>query len=178
MYVLDFIWTTSFVVCRTPYLLCLLQVILTALKLRMMMFRWKTVGMLVSSFSLPATCVQREGDPWRMQTTDTALMTSVTTWSSSAHLRSWNFPSAGRWSVLGWPSCMRRLLYERPSCMRGQEGLYERPRRLQLRRSGSCAEQRLAGVARLIGNDGKWSVVVNIHRRVCTVSIHISTSMY
>ena len=52
------------------------------------------------------------------------------------------------------------------------------PRRRQLRRSGSCAEQRLTGVARLIGNDGKWSVVVNMHRRVCTVSIHISTSMY
>jgi hypothetical protein len=29
------------------------------------------------------------------------------------------------------------------------------PRRRQLRRSGSCAEQRLADVARLIGNDGK-----------------------
>ena len=29
------------------------------------------------------------------------------------------------------------------------------PRRRQLRRRGSCAEQRLAGVARLIGNDGK-----------------------
>ena len=52
------------------------------------------------------------------------------------------------------------------------------PRRRQLRRSGSCAEQRLTGVTRLIGNDGKWSVVVNMHRRVCTVSIHISTSMY
>ena len=51
------------------------------------------------------------------------------------------------------------------------------PRRRQLRRSVSCAEQRLAGVARLIGNDGIWSVVVNIHGRVCTVSIHISTSM-
>ena len=40
---------------------------------------WKTVGMLVSSFSLPATCVQRVGDPQRMHPTDAALMTSITT---------------------------------------------------------------------------------------------------
>ena len=51
-------------------------------------FHWKTVGMLVCSFSLPATCVQRVGDPQRMHPTDAALMTSVTTWSSSAPLRS------------------------------------------------------------------------------------------
>jgi hypothetical protein len=42
----------------------------------------------VSSFFLPATCVQRVGDPQRMHPTDAALMTSVTTWSSSAPLRS------------------------------------------------------------------------------------------
>jgi hypothetical protein len=34
-----------------------------------------TVGMLVSSFSLPATYVQRVGDPQRMHPTDAALMT-------------------------------------------------------------------------------------------------------
>ncbi len=39
-------------------------------------------------------------------------------------------------------------------------------------------QARLAGVARLIGPDGTWSVVVvELYRRVCTVSIHISTSM-
>ncbi len=43
------------------------------------MFLWKTVGMLVCSFSLPATCVQWVGDPQRMHPTDAALMTSVTT---------------------------------------------------------------------------------------------------
>ena len=50
----------------------------------MTMFRWKTVGMLVRSFSLPATCVQRVGEPQGIKPTPTALMTSVTTWSSSA----------------------------------------------------------------------------------------------
>ena len=86
MYVLDYIFISSFVVCRTPSLLSLL--ILTALRRFPKMFRWKTVGMLVRSFSLPATCVQRVGDPQRMHPTDAALMTSVTTWSSSAPLRS------------------------------------------------------------------------------------------
>ena len=51
------------------------------------MFRWKTVGMRDSSFSLPATCVLRVGDPQRMHPTDVALMTSVTTWYYSAPLR-------------------------------------------------------------------------------------------
>ena len=64
MYVLDYIFISSFVVCRTPSLLSLL--ILTALRRFPKMFRWKTVGMLVRSFSLPATCVQRVGDPQRM----------------------------------------------------------------------------------------------------------------
>ena len=86
MYVLDYIFISSFAVCRTPSLLSLL--ILTALRRFPKMFRWKTVGMLVRSFSLPATCVQRVGDPQRMHPTDAALMTSVTTWSSSAPLRS------------------------------------------------------------------------------------------
>ncbi len=40
------------------------------------------------------------------------------------------------------------------------------PGRRLLRRRGSCTELRLAGVARLIGPDGKWSVVVKLHRRV------------
>ena len=31
---------------------------------------YKAVGMLARSFSSPATCVQRVGDPQRMQTTD------------------------------------------------------------------------------------------------------------
>ena len=86
MYVLDYIFISSFAVCRTPSLLSLL--ILTALRRFPKMFRWKTVGMLVRSFSLPATCVQSVGDPQRMPPTDAALMTSVTTWSSSAPLRS------------------------------------------------------------------------------------------
>ena len=72
--------------CRTPSLLSLL--ILTALRRKMTMFRWKTIGMLVCSFSLPATCVQRVGEPQGIKPTPTALMTSVTTWSSSAPLRS------------------------------------------------------------------------------------------
>ena len=46
-----------------------------------------------------------------------------------------------------------------------------------LRRSASCVELRLAGVARRIGHDGKWSVVVILYRRVCIVSIHILTFM-
>ena len=86
MYVFDYIFIYTFVVCRTPSLLSLL--ILTVLRRIPKMFRWKTVGMLVSSFSLPATCVQQVGDPQRMHPTDAALMTSVTTWSSSAPLRS------------------------------------------------------------------------------------------
>ncbi len=55
MYVLDYIFNSSFVVCRTPSLLSLL--ILTALRRFPKMFLWKTVGMLILSFSLPATCV-------------------------------------------------------------------------------------------------------------------------
>ena len=54
MYVLDYIFISSFAVCRTPSLLSLL--ILTALRRFPKMFRWKTVGMLVRSFSLPAIC--------------------------------------------------------------------------------------------------------------------------
>ena len=68
MYVLDYIFISSFAVFRTPSLSSLL--ILTALRRFPKMFRWKTVGMLVSSFSLPATCVQRVGDPQRMHPTD------------------------------------------------------------------------------------------------------------
>ncbi len=64
MYVLDYIFNSSFVVCRTPSLLSLL--ILTALRRLTKIFLWKTVGMLVRSFSLPATCVQWVGDPQRM----------------------------------------------------------------------------------------------------------------
>ena len=43
----------------------------------------------------------------------------------------------------------------------------------------SWAELRLqvASLARLIGRDGKWSVVVKLYRRVCTMSIHIFTFM-
>ncbi len=61
---------SSFVVCRTPSLLSLL--ILTALRRIPMMFRWKTVGMLVPSFFLLVICVQRVGDPQRIQSTDAA----------------------------------------------------------------------------------------------------------
>ena len=86
MYVLDCIFDSSFVVCRIQSLLSLL--ILTALRRFLKMFRWKTVGMLVHSFSLPATCVQQVGDYQRMLPTDAAQMTSVTTWCSSAPLRS------------------------------------------------------------------------------------------
>ena len=86
MYVLDYIFISSFAVFRTPSLSSLL--ILTALRRFPKMFRWKTVGMLAHSFSLPAICVQRVGDPQRMHPTDAALMTSVTTWYSSAPLRS------------------------------------------------------------------------------------------
>ena len=86
MYVLDYIFVSSFTVCRTPSLSSLL--ILTALRRFPKMFRWKTVGMLVHSFSLPATCVQRVGEPQGIKPTPTALMSSVTTWSSSAPLRS------------------------------------------------------------------------------------------
>ena len=90
MYVLNCIFYVSFDVCRTQSWLSLL--ILTALRRKTTMFRWKTVGMLVRSFSylLPAS------NGWdsvrnsqRMHPTDVALMTSV------------NCPSDGRWSVLG-----------------------------------------------------------------------------
>jgi hypothetical protein len=60
MYVLDYIFNSSFVVCRTPSLLSLL--ILTALRRLTKMFLWKTVDMLVFNFSLPVTCVQWVGD--------------------------------------------------------------------------------------------------------------------
>ncbi len=64
MYVLDYIFISSFAVCRTPSLLSLL--VLTALRRFPKMFRWKTVGMRDLSFSLPATCVLRVGDPQRV----------------------------------------------------------------------------------------------------------------
>ena len=86
MYVLDYIFISSFAVCRTPSLLSLL--IFTALRRFPKMFRWKTVGRRDRSFSLPATCVLWVGEPQRMHSTDVALMTSVTTWYSSAPLRS------------------------------------------------------------------------------------------
>jgi hypothetical protein len=62
-------------VCRTLSLLSLL--ILTALRRFPKMFCWRTVGMLVPGFSLPATCVQRVEHPKRIQPSDAALMTSV-----------------------------------------------------------------------------------------------------
>ena len=83
MYVFDYIFISRFGVYRTLFLL-----ILTALRRFPKMFRWKTVGMRDRSFSLPATCVLRVGDPQRMHPTDVALMTSVTTWYCLAPLRS------------------------------------------------------------------------------------------
>ncbi len=47
------------------------------------------------------------------------------------------------------------------------------PGRRFIRRSWACAELRPACVARLIWPDGKWSVVVKLYRRVCTMSMHI-----
>ncbi len=58
---LDYIFISSLVVCRTPSWLSLL--ILTALRRFPKMFRWRTVGVLVPSFSLPATCIHRVRDP-------------------------------------------------------------------------------------------------------------------
>ncbi len=54
-----------------------------------------------------------------------------------------------------------------------------KPWKRQLWRKGACAELRLACVARLIGPDEKWSVVVELYnlRRVCTMYIHIFTIM-
>ena len=52
MYVLDYIFISSFAVCRTPSLLSLL--ILTALRRFPKMFRWKTVG-TASLYLLPAS---------------------------------------------------------------------------------------------------------------------------
>ncbi len=49
------------------------------------------------------------------------------------------------------------------------------PGRWLLRRSCSRAVLKLAGVARLIGPDGKWSVLVKLLRRVCAVSKLIFT---
>ena len=88
MYVLDCIFDSSFVVCRIQSLLSLL--ILTALKRTRTMFHWKTVGMLVHSFYLPATCVHRVADPPKMPPTDLALMTSITTWSSWQATPGWS----------------------------------------------------------------------------------------
>ena len=70
-FIFDCIFISSFVVCRTPSLLSLL--ILTALRKIPMIFCWKSVGMLVPSFSLPATCVQRVGDLQRIEPTYAAL---------------------------------------------------------------------------------------------------------
>ncbi len=52
MYVLDFLFISSFAVCRTPSLLSLL--ILTALRRFPKMFRWKTVT-AASLYLLPAS---------------------------------------------------------------------------------------------------------------------------
>ena len=60
---------------------------LTALRRFPKMSTWKTVGMLAPSCCLPATFVQNMEEPQRIQLTDTALMTSISTWSSSAPLR-------------------------------------------------------------------------------------------
>ncbi len=70
MYLFHYIFISSFFGCRTPYLLSLL--ILTGLRRFPKMFSWKTVGMLVHSFSLTATCVRREGDLQRMHPTNAA----------------------------------------------------------------------------------------------------------
>jgi hypothetical protein len=60
-----------------------------------------------------------------------------------------------------------------------QQETDDRLGRRQLWRKGACAELRLACVARLIGPDEKWSVVVELYslRRVCTMYIHIFTIM-
>lgn len=54
--------------------------------------------------------------------------------------------------------------------------------RMLLKRYGLSAELRLAGVARLIGPDWKWSVVVNkVHTStycVCTLYIRVCTCIY
>ena len=93
--------TSGIIVCRTPSLLSLS--ILTALRRFPKMFPWKTVGMLAPSSSLPATCVQRIAGSRRICITNSALMTSFTSWSSSAPLRSSSCPSesVGLWIVLG-----------------------------------------------------------------------------
>ena len=84
MYVLDCI----FKLCCVQDTILVIPPYPTALRREKKILRWKTVGMLVSSFSLHATCVQQVGDPQRMHPTDAALITSITTWSSSAPLRS------------------------------------------------------------------------------------------
>ncbi len=67
MYVLEYIFISIFLVCRTPSLLS--PLILTALRRFAKMFCWKTIGMLICSFSLLATCNQWVGDLKRMHPT-------------------------------------------------------------------------------------------------------------
>ena len=52
------------------------------------------------------------------------------------------------------------------------ESILMKGRRL-LCRSWACTELRLAGVARPIGPDEKWSVAVKMYIRLCTMFIHI-----
>ena len=73
------------------YILCLYMVytlFIAALKRFPKMSPWRNVGMLVPSFSLPASSVHRGGDHQRIHPTDAVPMTALTTWSSSARLRS------------------------------------------------------------------------------------------
>ncbi len=60
-----------------------------------------------------------------------------------------------------------------------QQETDDRLGRMQLWRKGACAELILTCVARVIGPNEKWSVVVELYslRRICTVYIHIFTNM-
>ncbi len=145
----------------------------------------RTVGMLVPSFSLPATCVQRVGDPLGIEPTALALMTSFTTWSSSVPLTSWSCLPAGR--VLGWPNCMSPS--QLSACMWLQLPAWwaefhrspcswlvtqSLPFLTSTVNSFSCSELRLTGVARLVGPDGKWNVICD---SVETCLYHVHTSI-
>ncbi len=92
-------------VCRTRTPLLWSLHILTASQKILPMFLLKTVGMNVPSSSSSATCVLLADGSLRTCRTKSALMTSCTTWSFSARLRSLTCPSMDRWRMLGSSNC-------------------------------------------------------------------------
>jgi hypothetical protein len=80
--------------------------ILTASRKITMMLPWKTVGLHDPCSSSAATCTQRTEDCLRLAATRQAQTISLTSWFSSAPLRSLRCQSKDPWKMLGWSSFM------------------------------------------------------------------------